>query len=245
MRIAATNQRALLIYVIARQQPRGFRLPKGGPYGQGKRAHKDPLRSTREADCRASRLSRSAGKALRTSSKPQSAERNSSPSKRRLKRLTSHWQMKSKSQTPAGRRWAEKWLPVPARVIFIIGASAPHSTSLAGDTRCRKRNGGVHWRRGRNHVAPHRKWPSLDRPRYAQTNRRSRGAMSEMGHKSPAKIHLCPLLSKSGQTRMRSDCPLSANSGYSREDLPGKRKTASRRSCRLHEPKLFVSSASA
>ena len=52
VRIAATNQRALLIYVIARQQPRAFRLPKGGPYGQGKRAQKDPLRSTREADCR-------------------------------------------------------------------------------------------------------------------------------------------------------------------------------------------------
>ena len=156
--------------------------------------------------------------------KPQSAERNSSPSKRRLKRLTSHWQMKSKSQTPAGRRWAEKWLPVPVRVIFIIGASAPHSTSLAGDTRCRKRNGGAHWRRGRNHVAPHRKWPSLDRPRYAQTNRRSQGAMSEMGYKSPTKIHLCPLLSKSGQTRMRSDCPLSANSGHSRVDSARKKK---------------------
>jgi hypothetical protein len=28
-----------------------------------------------------------------------------------------------------------------------------------------------------------------------------------------AKIHLCPLLSKSGQTRVRSDCPLSAKSG--------------------------------
>ncbi|MGB8124773.1 MAG: hypothetical protein WCF50_13850, partial [Pseudolabrys sp.] len=32
---------------------------------------------------------------------------------------------------------------------------------------------------------------------------------------SHAKIHLCPLLSKSGQTPVLSDCPLSANSGHS------------------------------
>jgi hypothetical protein len=38
--------------------------------------------------------------------------------------------------------------------------------------------------------------------------------MSLMGHKrtngSPAKTERCPLLSKSGQTRVRLDCPLSA-----------------------------------
>ena len=54
--------------------------------------------------------------------------------------------------------------------------------------------------KGPQPCGPTSQMPSLDRPRYAQTNRRSRGAMSEMGHKSPAKIHLCPLLSKSGQT---------------------------------------------
>ena len=32
---------------------------------------------------------------------------------------------------------------------------------------------------------------------------------------SPAQIQLCPLLSKSGQTRVLSDCPLSAKSRHS------------------------------
>jgi hypothetical protein len=41
-------------------------------------------------------------------------------------------------------------------------------------------------------------------------------AMSALGQKrtSRAKIHLCPLLSKSGQTLVRLHCPLCANSGH-------------------------------
>ena len=47
-----------------------------------------------------------------------------------------------------------------------------------------------------------------------QIGRRDK-AGGKVANKLPqAKIRLCPLLSESGQMRVRSDCPLSANSGH-------------------------------
>src|SRR5476651_1217661 len=62
--------------------------------------------------------------------------------------------------------------------------------------------------------APHPNLPQIARESYRE-NQIQRCVFTQPGSKadnpSPAKIDLCPLWSKSGQTRSRLDCPLSAN----------------------------------
>jgi hypothetical protein len=78
---------------------------------------------------------------------------------------------------------------------------------------------------------------TISQRRNCSNGRRSECTGSFADKPSRAKIHRCPLLSESGQTRAGSDCPLCANSGHSRNYLR-EQKDPARRSLRNLKQRL-------